>query len=99
MKLAISIAIVLGLLVIWRLVWRTRPILALGVTIGIMISWVFAVVVGPPQFDTVPLWLPPLPFAVVAVTLFVFGILAWVWGDENAAAAAGDSSARSQHDH
>ena len=81
MKLAIAIAIILGLLWLWRRAWRTQPMLAYGITIGIMITWVFAVIVGRPSFETVPLWLPPLPFAVVAVTLLVFGILAWVWDD------------------
>jgi hypothetical protein len=28
----------------------------------------------------VPVWLPPLPFAVVALTLFGFGIRAWFSG-------------------
>jgi hypothetical protein len=31
--------------------------------------------------EEVPLWLPPLPFALVAVTLFVFGLLAWFWSE------------------
>jgi MFS superfamily sulfate permease-like transporter len=81
MKLVILIAIVLGLLLFWRRAWRTQPMLAYGITIGIMISWVFAVLIGRPSFDHVPLWLPPLPFAVVAVTLLIFGVLAWVWDD------------------
>ena len=97
MKLTISIAIILGLLVLWRMAWRARPILAFGITIGIMIGWVFAVVVGSPTFEKVPLWLPPLPFAVVAVTLFVFGILAWVWGDEDATSAAGSGAPQQHH--
>jgi hypothetical protein len=28
----------------------------------------------------VPLWLPPLPFAFVACSLFFFAALAWYWG-------------------
>jgi hypothetical protein len=28
----------------------------------------------------IPIWLPPLPFAVVAVSLFCLGILAWFLG-------------------
>ena len=67
------------------------------VTIGIMIGWVFAVVVGSPTFNEVPLWLPPLPFAVVAVTLFAFRILAWVWGDEDERIAAGQKAPDQHH--
>jgi hypothetical protein len=31
--------------------------------------------------EEVPLWLPPLPFALVAATLFTFGVLAWFWSE------------------
>ena len=98
MQLAVSIVVILGLLALWRVAWSTRPILAFGITIGVMLIWVLAVLVDTPAFDTVPLWLPPLPFAVVATLLFVFGILAWVWGDDEDAAAAGrDSSSTASH--
>ncbi len=89
MKIIVFVALILGLLLLWRAAWRTRPILAFGITLGLMISWVVIAIAGVPEIETVPLWLPPLPFAVVAVTLFVFGILAWVWGDERNAADSG----------
>jgi hypothetical protein len=31
----------------------------------------------------IPVWLPPLPFAVIACTLFFFGGLAWWWGSDD----------------
>ena len=96
MQLAVSIVVVLGVLALWRVAWRTRPILALGITLGILLIWVLAVVVDTPVFDKVPLWLPPLPFAVVATMLFVFGILAWVWGDDE---DAPEASMRAPRDH
>ena len=97
MKLAILIAVVLGLLVLWRLAWRRQPMLAYGITIGIMIVWLFAVLIGKPSFETIPLWLPPLPFAIVAVTLLIFGVLAWVWDDGKTGDSQADESAPTHH--
>lgn len=99
MKIAVSIALFLGLLIIWRLAWRTRPILAFGITIGALVTWVVIAIAGMPAVEAVPLWLPPLPFAVVAVTLFVFGVLAWIWGDADQRAASGDGVGTSPHEH
>lgn len=76
--------VLLAVLLALRAAWRARPTLGLGLTFGLLLSALFVTFVGWPEFKTVPLWLPPLPFAVVAVTLFVFGILAWVWGDDDA---------------
>jgi hypothetical protein len=30
----------------------------------------------------VPVWAPALPFAVIATSLFAFGLLAWFWSDD-----------------
>ena len=83
MKVAAFVAILLILLLAFRAAWRVRPTLGLGITFGILAVCVVAAFAKLPEFDSVPLWLPPLPFAVVAATLFAFGILAWVWGDEH----------------
>jgi hypothetical protein len=32
--------------------------------------------------EHVPVWLPALPFAIVALALFAFGLLAWYWGED-----------------
>lgn len=82
MEMTIGIVILAVLLIMWWIAWRNRPILGLGMTIGVLLAGVIAAVVGQPDFDKVPVWLPPLAPATVAVTLLVFGILAWVWGDE-----------------
>jgi hypothetical protein len=100
MKTIVFVALFLLLLLLWRAAWRTRPILAFGITLGLMIGWVAVAVFGVPEIESVPVWLPPLPFAVVAVTLFVFGVLAWVWGDEREAAGSPHGSPpgeRQQH--
>ena len=64
------------------LAWRSRPRVAFGLTIGVMIGWIIAATAGPPHLQSIPVWLPPLPFAVVAVTLFCLGVLAWRSDDE-----------------
>jgi hypothetical protein len=30
----------------------------------------------------VPVWLPALPFALIAISLFGFGLLAWFWSED-----------------
>jgi hypothetical protein len=32
--------------------------------------------------EDIPLWLPPLPLAIIAVTLFVFGAIVWFRADK-----------------
>jgi hypothetical protein len=32
--------------------------------------------------EEIPVWLPALPFALVAATLFGFGLLAWFWSED-----------------
>jgi hypothetical protein len=76
----LSIIGLLVLLALWSFAWRNRPILAFGIFLGTASVWVIAALVRPSGLGHVPLWLPPLPFAIVAIALFYFGILAWVWG-------------------
>jgi hypothetical protein len=82
------IVVVLALLLLWRLAWRSQPLLAVGIGIGVLLGWVVGVTVEAPSLEDIPIWLPPLPFAIVAAVLFFFGILAWFWGDDR---TGGDS--------
>jgi hypothetical protein len=73
----------LGALLLWLLAWERRSRIATGVVIGA----VMALVAGPAlrtvaAADHVPVWLPALPFALIALALFAFGLLAWFWGEE-----------------
>jgi hypothetical protein len=99
MRLAIAIVILAALLILWRIAWRDRPILGLGMTIGVLLAGIIAAVVGQPdlELENFPLWLPPLPFAVIAITLLVFGILAWVWDDEKPGAGKHESAPPHSH--
>jgi hypothetical protein len=69
-------------LALWGAAWRRQPNLALGIFFGVAIAAVVAALVRASHLHSVPLWLPPLPFAVVAISLFGFGIWAWVLGRE-----------------
>ena len=65
---------------LWGFAWRRQPNLALGVFFGVALAAVVAAVVSSSHLHTVPIWLPPLPFAVVAISHLGFGICAWVLG-------------------
>jgi hypothetical protein len=80
MTLVISIIVMLIVLALWTLTWRNRPLLAFGIFLGTVCVCVLTALVRPSGIEHIPLWLPPLPFAVVAITLLYFGILAWWWG-------------------
>lgn len=91
----LGIAGFLVLLAAWAVAWRNHPNLAFGIAIGIMIGWVLAALSGPVSLDHIPIWLPPLPFAVVAVTLITLGVIAWQLDDDDEPASAPHGSGRS----
>jgi hypothetical protein len=78
--LFLSIIAILTFFALWTLAWRRRPILAFGIFLGAAGVGVIAALVRPGALDHLPIWLPPLPFATVAVGLLYFGVLAWLWG-------------------
>ena len=99
MSLIIEVTIILALLFLWVLAWRHQTKLALGITLGMMIVWLLAATLGPLTMEKIPIWLPPLPFAVVAITLLCFGIWAWFRGDahQDSGQASGSPSPRDSH--
>ena len=70
----------LGLLVLWGIAFWKRPQLGYGILIGVVAGCVLTAIFKPFAMHEIPIWLPPLPFAVVALSLFSFGFLAWYWG-------------------
>ena len=59
---------------------RNRAEFAIGVAIGLGLAGLAAAAVPAVSLHQIPPWLPALPFACVALTLFFFGGLAWWWG-------------------
>jgi hypothetical protein len=99
MSLALGIVVFLALLAVWALAWRNHPALAFGMAIGILISWLAAAFIGDISMEHVPLWLPPLPFALVAITLIGFGVLAWFWGQPSDDARSHSPQSGPHHRH
>jgi hypothetical protein len=76
--------ILLGLLLtIWALAWRTQPQFALGMLLGVGLAWLAVLNFRPYLTGTeeMPVWLPPLPIATVAIVLLIYGIVVWLRGD------------------
>ena len=55
---------------------------AVGTVVGAVVAALVALIARPFELTHIPIWLPPLPFALVAITLFCFGALAWFWGED-----------------
>jgi len=70
-------------LILWGIAWRSQTRLAFGIFIGIGVGWLVASFGGPINMEHIPIWLPPLPFALVALGLFGFGITAWLLRDKS----------------
>lgn len=78
----VTVVLLAGLL-LWVRAWQHRSRFAIGLAIGgalVLLGSLF--LQSAPVFDHMPVWAPALPFAVIAVTLFGFGILAWFWGED-----------------
>ena len=54
---------------------------SLGILVVAVVGCVIIASVGHYTTKTIPTWLPPIPFAAVAVTLFTLGVLAWLRDD------------------
>jgi accessory gene regulator protein AgrB len=80
MMLPVAIVGSLIFMVLWSLAWRSRPRLAFGIFLGMAGACALVGIVWFSGIRHLPIWLPALPFALVAITLFGFGILAWRWG-------------------
>lgn len=77
--LGVAIAIL-----IWGALWRRNLLLSFGILIGLLLAWLASVLLRPyvTGMEEIPIWLPPLPLATIAVVLFVYGGLVWFRGNE-----------------
>jgi len=71
--------IVVALLVLaWGAMWRNYQSMAIGALIGMPIGWLVSKPVHnylAGEMEDIPLWLPPLPLAIIAVLLIVVGLV------------------------
>jgi hypothetical protein len=72
------------LVLLWGGVWNRNLSLASGILIGLGLAWIAFKFLSPYLFgmETIPIWLPPLPIAIIATLLFVKGALVWIRGNE-----------------
>jgi uncharacterized membrane protein YccC len=71
-------------LLIWGALWKRNLSLAGGVLVGVLLAWLLSYFLKPyvTGMETIPVWLPPLPLATIAIVLFVYGALVWKRGNE-----------------
>jgi uncharacterized membrane protein YccC len=80
-----------------RSLWKRNLELALGILVGLPIAWLFSRFLTPyvTGMEEIPLWLPPLPLAIVAVLLFTKCALVWFRGND----ALPKRSPAAEHEH
>jgi hypothetical protein len=68
---------------LWSGLWRVQPKAGFGVLLGLLLAYIFSRLLTPyvTGMTPIPLWLPPLPIAIIALTLFVFGTVTWLRAD------------------
>ena len=75
--------LVLVLALLWLRAWVRHSRLALGIVLGMLLTVTgYLLFTSLVHMTHMPLWLPALPFAIVALTLFGFGLLAWIWAED-----------------
>jgi hypothetical protein len=73
------------LVLLWGLVWNRSLELATGILVGLFFAWIaFKFLLSPylTGMEQIPIWLPPLPIALIATLLFIKGALVWIRGNE-----------------
>jgi ABC-type sulfate transport system permease component len=72
------------LVTLWGFIWRRNLELAFGILLGLPLAWFASRLLTPylTGMEDIPVWLPPLPLAIIAVLLLVKGALVWIKGNE-----------------
>lgn len=71
-------------ILLWGKLWKVLPAAGFGVLIGLPLAWIASILLTPyvTGMKEIPVWLPPLPLVIVALTLFVFGVIVWFRADK-----------------
>jgi hypothetical protein len=75
--------VLLGCMLLWVRAWQRRSRMAIGVAVGAavaLLGWPVVLALG--RAEHMPVWVPALPFALIAISLFGFGLLAWFWSED-----------------
>lgn len=93
------LVIAAALALFWGAMWKNYTKMAVGALIGLPLGWlaagpVYSYLTG--AMEEIPLWLPPLPFALVAILLLVVGLVIWFRPDEPASSQDSDET-QQQH--
>jgi ABC-type sulfate transport system permease component len=96
------LAAVAVFVLIWGALWRSQLRLAFGILIGLPIAWIISRLLIAPLFSIndmhdFPVWLPPLPLATIALSLFVFGAVVWFRGNEGLSSKKRDDDHEEHH--
>jgi len=81
-------------LLLWGSLFRSNFSLAFGITFGVLFAIVLSYLVRPYVIDmnSIPVWLPPLPLATIAIALFIYGAVVWFRGEDNLPKPKADAS-------
>ena len=75
--------VLLGCMLLWIGAWQRKSRFAVGLGVGAAVVVLAApVVLSLTRTQHLPVWVPALPFALIAISLFGFGLLAWFWSEE-----------------
>ena len=89
---------------LWGGLWKSSPRAAYGAVYGFLLAlivyWLFSqqltgYITG---MNEIPVWVPPLPIALVVIVLFYFGIKTWLNADKLPPPRQSDSHDE-HHDH
>jgi hypothetical protein len=69
---------------IWGALWKKNLSLGFGILLGVLGAWFITRLIEPyvTGMEEVPLWLPPLPLATVAIALLIYGAVVWFRGND-----------------
>ena len=84
---------------IWGALWKRNLSLAGGVLVGVLLAWILSYFLKPyvTGMETIPIWLPPLPLATIAVALFVYGAITFFRANESLPKGKKDDHGQGHH--
>jgi hypothetical protein len=83
--------------ILWAGMWKNLTRMAFGVLFGLPLGWLFSLYIqNNVHMQDIPIWLPPLPFAIVATLLLVVGLVLWFRADDDSDGKPGQRDSEDQ---